>query len=45
MFLGQILVTNAKNDPRTLFERPNWDKIENRKIAEILVNSVKSGLL
>ena len=27
MFLGQFFVKNAKNDPKTLFERPKSDKI------------------
>ena len=43
MFLGQFFVKNAKNDPRTLFERPKSEKkIENRKNAEIAGNGVKN---
>ena len=45
VFWGRIFVENVINDPRTLFERRNRTKIGNRKNAEILVNSVKSGLL
>ena len=44
MFSGQIFVKNAKNDPKTLHERQNRTKFENRKKAEILVNSAKTGL-
>ena len=43
VFLGQIFVKNAKNDPRTLFNGPNRTKIQNRKNIEFLINSVKSG--
>ena len=31
----------AKNDPRTLFEGPKSEQFENRKNAEVLVNSSK----
>ena len=43
VFLGQIFVKNAKNDPRTLFNGPNRTKNQNRKNIEFLINSVKSG--
>ena len=44
MFLGHFIVKNAKNDPRTLFERPKSDKFKKkRKNADIAGNSVKSG--
>ena len=44
-FLGQILVKKAKNDPRTLFERPKSDKNCKSENAEILVNSLKMAFL
>ena len=44
MFLGQFFVKNAKNDPRTLFERPKSEKNENRKNAEIAGNRVKMAV-
>ena len=45
MFLSQIFVTNAKNDRRTLFERPKSGKNENRKNAEVVVSSEKVAFL
>ena len=44
MFFDKIFVKNAKSDAKTLFERPKSEKIDNRKNAEILAYSVKSGL-
>ena len=44
MFLGQIFVKNAQNDPRILFERSKSEKMKIGENAEMLVNSVKSGL-
>ena len=43
MFVGQIFVKSAKNDPGTLFERPKSDRILKSKKAEIPGNSVKNG--
>ena len=43
MYLGQIFVKNAKMTPENFLDDPNWTEIENRKNAEILVNSVKIG--
>ena len=43
MFLGQFFVKDAKNDPRTHFERPKSGNFEKRKNAEIAGNRVKKG--
>ena len=44
MFLGQIFVNNAKMALEHFVNGPNWTNFEYRKNAEIVVNSVKSGL-
>ena len=44
MFLGQVFVKKAKNDPGYFLKSPNRAKFENGENAEILVNRAKSGL-
>ena len=43
MFLVRFSATTQKTTPEHFLNGPNRTKIENRKNAEILVNSVKSG--
>ena len=43
MFLVRFSATTQKTTPERFLNGPNRTKIENRKNAEILVNSVKSG--
>ena len=43
MFLGQIFVKNAKNDPKTLFEASKSIKNKIRKITVKSRNDVKSA--
>ena len=45
MLLGQSFVKNTKIALEHFLNGPNWTKFENRNNAQILVNSVKSGLL
>ena len=43
MFLGQIFLENAKNDPKAYFERAISEKNENRK-SKIIWNSLGSDI-
>ena len=45
MFMGQIFFKNTKITLEHFLNGPNRTTNENRKNAEILVNSVNSGLL
>ena len=43
MFLGQIFVKNAKNDPKTLLKRQNRSTNKIKKISVKSRNDVKSA--
>ena len=45
MFLGQFFVKNAKNDSKTLFERPKLKKGKKHEKAEMPEKNVKMAIL